>query len=115
MKRKTPIAAVGLGLAAGLLLVGQAALADVYLRKGDQEINVVDKNGKLYCTRISDGYEMCNGMAIASDGSYQGKTMKHPDMPRFMTFNGTVVIASNGLKIKGCAVGMCDSEVWQKK
>ena len=108
-------AAGGLALVAGALLAGQAALAETYLRKGSQEIEVVDRGGKLYCTRVSDGYEMCNGMARAGDNTYKGRTMKHPDMPRFMTFNGTVVIGASSLKIKGCAVGICDSETWTKK
>jgi hypothetical protein len=41
--------------------------------------------------------------------------MKHPDMPGFMTFNGTVTFGSNGLKIRGCAVGVCQSEIWTNK
>ncbi|MDU8928705.1 hypothetical protein RXV86_15040 [Alisedimentitalea sp. MJ-SS2] len=97
-----------------LTLVGMAH-ADSYIRKGSQEIKVVNKNGKLYCTRASDGYEMCNGMTEREDGSWRGKKMKHPDMPRWMSFNGTVVFTNAGLKIKGCAVGMCDSESWSKK
>lgn len=114
MTLRNRAAAGGLALAAALT-AGQAAFADIYLRKGSQEINVVDKGGKLYCTRQSDGYEMCNGLVKAADGSYKGKTMKHPDMPKFMTFNGTVILSGASLKIKGCAVGVCDSETWSKK
>lgn len=115
MKLRNAISKGAFVLAAGIVLAGQMALADVYLREGNQEIEVVDRGGQLFCTRTSDGYEMCNGMTKAADGSYQGRTMKHPDMPKFMTFNGTVVIGSNALQIKGCAMGICDSEVWQMK
>lgn len=94
--------------------IAPAVSAEIYIRKGDQEIEVVDKDGALWCTRKSDGYEMCNGMAKTGDFEYAGKTMKHPDMPGFMTFNGTVTIGQNALKIEGCALGMCDAEVWNK-
>lgn len=101
--------------ALGLVCAAGAASADTYIRKGDQDISVTQKGGLLYCTRVSDGYELCNGMAQGDDGAWRGKKMKHPDMPGFMRFNGTVIIGANALKIKGCAVGMCDSEVWAKK
>lgn len=103
------------GLVALCLSIPAMASADTYLRKGTEEISVTDKGGALYCTRVSDGFELCNGMTKSEDGAWRGKKMKHPDMPGFMRFNGTVVIGANALQIKGCAVGMCDSEVWQKK
>lgn len=107
----------------GILLaasVGSTALAmGDYVRKGkqgDEIITVTNKGGKLFCTRKKDGFEMCHGMAKEGD-AWKGKKMKHPDMPGFMTFNGTVTFSGNGLKIKGCAVGnsMCDEEKWSKK
>lgn len=105
---------LGLGLSAmiGLTAFTGAAMADEYIRKDDQIIDVVIKDGQLFCTRRSDGYEMCNGMTKQDDGTWQGKNMRHPDMPKFMKFKGTVTFGSNGLKIKGCALGMCDEEVW---
>lgn len=106
---------VAAALAAVVSLGATAAAADIYLRKGDQEISVVKKDGALLCTRVSDGYEMCNGMTQSADGAWRGKKMKHPDMPGFMRFNGTVTFAATSLTIEGCALGMCDSEVWQKK
>lgn len=102
-------------LAVALALAAGAAQADSFIRKGDQEIAVTQRDGRLYCTRVADGYEMCNGMTQSDDGAWRGKGMKHPDMPGFMKFNGTVIIGSNALKIKGCAVGICDSEVWARK
>ncbi len=85
-----------------------------YLRKDTQEIVVFVNDGKLYCRRIADNFELCHGMEEQPDGSWTGDKMKHPDMPGFMTFNGTVTFREGELTIKGCAVGnsMCDSEVW---
>lgn len=99
-----------------LAAVTTTVAADTYIRKGKEAINVAVKGGKLYCTRTSDGFEMCNGMAKSGAG-YAGSSMKHPDMPGFMTFNGKVSMSGSSLTIKGCAVGesMCDSETWTKK
>ncbi len=109
---KTALAAA----AALLALAAVPATADTYIRKGDQAIDVAVKGGKLYCTRSSDGFEMCNGMT-KSGSAWTGGGMKHPDMPGFMSFNGTVTMTASSLTIKGCAVGqsMCDSETWKKK
>lgn len=107
-------AAALLGLVAAVATAA-AAPADTYVRKGDQDISVVVKDGLLFCTRVKDGYEMCNGMAKQPDGTWKGKKMKHPDMPHFMSFNGTVTFMTDSLKIRGCTLGICDSEVWQKK
>ena len=44
--------------------------------------------------------------------------MKHPDMPGFMTFNGTVTTTAKGLKVQGCAVGQSmrfPPEAWTRK
>ncbi|NOX42086.1 MAG: hypothetical protein GXP05_16815 [Alphaproteobacteria bacterium] len=89
-----------------------------YLRKGTQEIRVFTDAGKLYCRRTSDDFELCHGMEEQADGSWQGDSMKHPDMPKFMTFNGTVIIGTNRkMSIKGCAVGntLCDQEIWDEQ
>ncbi|MCB1367899.1 MAG: hypothetical protein KDK00_09060 [Rhodobacteraceae bacterium] len=98
-----------------------AAAADVnktYMRKGDQEIRVFTHEGLLYCRRTSDDFEMCHGMAEAGAGTFKGDKMKHPDMPQFMTFDGTVVIGGNKkLSIEGCMIGgaMCDKEFWDEQ
>lgn len=108
---------------AGLVLSvsGAAVLAeDVdrnYLRKGTDTIHVFTQDGKLFCQREGDGFELCHGMEKQANGEWKGKKMKHPDMPSFMTFNGTVIIGSNQkLSIKGCAMGnsMCDQEIWDE-
>ncbi len=113
---KQHIFSVAITTLAALAVTAGTAAADTYVRKGSQAINVAVKGGKLYCTRASDGFEMCNGMA-KSGGGYAGSGMKHPDMPGFMTFNGSVSMAASSLTIKGCAIGqsMCDSETWTKK
>ena len=99
------------------LMLGTASSAETteYLREGSETIQVIKQNGKLYCRRVSDGYEMCNGMVEQADGTWQGRKMKHPDMPGFMKFRGTVTFKSTGLSIKGCAIGICDTENWTKK
>jgi len=95
-----------------------AEVNKTYMRKGTQEVRVFTSKGKLYCRRTSDNFEMCHGMTKVSAGTYKGNKMKHPDMPKFMTFDGTVVIGSNKkLSIKGCMVGgaICANEIWDEK
>ncbi|MBI1218054.1 MAG: hypothetical protein GC186_05845 [Rhodobacteraceae bacterium] len=105
--------------ATALFLAAGMASADTYIRKGNQDISVVVTDGKLFCTRVSDGFEMCNGMLKQPDGTWKGGHMKHPDMPGFMRFNGTVTFTPTdkptGLTIQGCALGICQSEAWPKK
>lgn len=119
MRKLTNIA--GLALAGFVLgFAGHAAAQEMvvtdYIRKDKDTINVFVKDGGLYCNRASDKFEMCHGMSKDGD-AWKGKKMKHPDMPGFMTFNGTVTTTEDTLTIKGCAVGnsMCDTEVWTKK
>lgn len=110
---------MGLALAALVALSAAPAVAETtqWLRKGDQVINVSTDGGRLMCTRVSDGFEMCNGMTSQGGGVWKGPKMKHPDMPGFMTFRGTVIIGATQLKIEGCVLGgaVCDSEIWTKK
>ncbi len=84
-----------------------------YLRKGKQTIVLTMRDGRLFCRRQADGFEMCNGMAPASDGTYRGKNMRHPAM-KVMKFNGTVTFTDGGLNIRGCALGICKAENWTK-
>ena len=61
------------------------------------------------------GFVMFKG--IKKQGKVWKGDMKHPEMPGFMTFNGTVsMIGPNKLKVQGCAIGnsMCDAEVWTR-
>lgn len=76
-------------------------------------------SGKLCCKITKgavSGFEMCHGMTKTGDNVWQGGGMKHPEMPGFMTFNGTVTLTGSTLSIKGCAVGQvfCDAETWTK-
>ena len=121
---------VGSGMAlrivsAGLLAAAVTAPAFAagvegnWTRKNGDTVVASVKGGKLYCkiTKGSKpGFEMCNGMA-ESGGKWTGKKMKHPKMPGFMTFNGTVTVSGNSLSIKGCAVGQsaCDAETWTRQ
>jgi hypothetical protein len=107
--------AFGLAAAMAVTFSAPMAFAEIYLREGNQQIEVTKTDGRLSCLRTSDSYEMCNGMTEQADGTWKGKKMKHPDMPRWMSFNGTVTFNDTGLKIKGCALGICDSENWTKQ
>ena len=101
---------------AAIVFSASAATADTYTRPhktGEQQITVVITDGSLWCTGVSDGFEMCNGMTENEDGTWGGKNMRHPDMPKWMKFKGTVYFNDGGLKIKGCAI-ICDSEDWTK-
>jgi uncharacterized protein (DUF2147 family) len=74
---------------------------------------------KLCCKIVegaSPGFEMCHGMTQTGPDEWQGQGMKHPEMPGFMTFNGTVKLDGPTLNIKGCAIGQafCASEEWTK-
>jgi uncharacterized protein (DUF2147 family) len=120
MMKKMTIAAIAL-VATSTVLGGFAASAQevnkTYLRKGDQVIRVFTVEGKLFCRRVSDEFEMCNGMDLSSTSTYEGPNMKHPDMPSFMTFVGTAVLGSNKkMSIQGCvAGGICAKEVWDEQ
>ncbi|MCF6275388.1 MAG: hypothetical protein L3J05_06465 [Robiginitomaculum sp.] len=90
-------------------------------RKKGQDVRVSFKDGAMYCTIINrtkksgkakKDFEMCHGMTAEGD-AWKGKKMKHPEMPKFMTFKGTVTVDGDVLKIKGCA-GICDSEKWDR-
>ncbi len=61
------------------------------------------------------GFVMFKG--IKKQGKAWKGDMKHPEMPGFMTFNGTVtMVGANRLKVQGCAIGnsMCDAETWTR-
>ena len=108
--------AVTLG-AATLATTASADVLGTYVRKGDQVITLHTEDGLLYCTRASDGFELCHGMAEQPNGTWKGKKMKHPDMPKFMTFNGTVTFGAGMVSLKGCAAGnsLCQSEDWPQQ
>lgn len=118
MKYAKVICAGLAGLALSVAAAHAAGPEGLWERKNGDTVQVSIKGGKLYCT-ITDGskpgFEMCHGMDGAGN-SWSGKKMKHPSMPGFMKFNGTVSVSGNSFKIKGCAIGqaMCDSETWTR-
>ncbi|WP_095011784.1 DUF2147 domain-containing protein [Tsuneonella mangrovi] len=112
-------------IAMGLVLAGIAATpalardpSGTYKRPNGDIVKVWVNENKLYC-KIEKGkkvgFEMCHGMGPQGEDWF-GKHMKHPGMPGFMTFNGTVTSNDTSMKIKGCAMGkaFCDSEIWTK-
>ena len=109
-------AALG-ALAFAPTLASAEGVDGLYSRPNGTTAKVWTCGGNL-CAKVQEtGYDMfLSGIAPAGDGKWQGD-MKHPDMPQFMTFNGTVTATGKGLKVQGCAVGqsMCDSETWTRK
>ena len=97
------------------LVPQQASATGTYMRKGTQAVKVYVSGGRLYCKRISDGFEMCNGMR-KSGSKWKGNKMHHPDY-NFMNWTGTVKISGKSLWIQGCVGNtfLCASETWKKK
>jgi uncharacterized protein (DUF2147 family) len=97
-----------------------ATIVGNYTRPNGDPVQVFECNG-LLCGRISggerEGFEMLHGMRSTAAGEWQGSEMKHPGMPGFMTFNGTVTLEGASLSVRGCAIGqaMCDAEVWTRQ
>lgn len=110
-----------IGVALATLVSSPAVAGDPsgrYQRPNGDRVIVWVADGKLYC-RVEQGkrpgFEMCHGMMPQGENWF-GKGMKHPSMPGFMTFNGTVSSDPEKITIKGCAMGkaMCQSETWKK-
>ena len=115
------MSAIRWGLVLWLATAAAASAAEtgMYKRPNGDLVEVSVKGGKLYCANVQggqQGFEMRHGMSKTGPGVWQGAEMKHPSMPGFMTFNGTVTFAAAGLSIKGCAIGqsMCDAEDWTR-
>ena len=90
----------------------------LYTRKNGDTVQVFLAEGRLYCRLVTGAqanFEMCYGMTFA-DGAWSGSGMKHPDMPGFMTFNGTLVGGARSIAVTGCVIGksICDGEVWMR-
>jgi len=109
-------ATIFLGLGSGLVL---AEPNGTWKRPNGDTAQMYSCGGKL-CCKITKGampgFEMCHGMTKTGTDTWQGAGMKHPEMPGFMTFNGTVTHSGSTLSIKGCAIGqvVCDAETWTK-
>lgn len=120
MKRSTTLAMAFAVLAGGIAASAAQAqeVNKTYMRKGTEEVRVFSVEGKLYCRRTADEFEMCNGMEKGADGKWTGDQMRHPMMGKNVAFDGTVVIGTNKkMSIQGCQFGglMCDSEVWDEQ
>ena len=110
------IAATFIGLSNGQ---ASADPEGVWQRPNGEIAQFYKCDGKLCCKiakGATPGFEMCHGMAKTGKDMWQGSGMKHPEMPGFMTFNGTVALSGSSLSIKGCAIGQvfCDAETWTK-
>lgn len=96
------------------------AVVGSYLRPNGDLVEVYDCES-LLCGRIASGersgFEMLHGMTNAGPNEWRGNQMKHPSMPGFMTFNGTVTAEGDALSVRGCAIGQsfCDAEVWRRR
>lgn len=105
---------------AGIVTSGNAAGVLDKWKRPNGTIAEVYMCGSKLCGKIiagqPAGFEMFHGMTKVGPMQWQGSEMKHPSMPAFMTFNGTVTLSGNILKVKGCAVGqsMCDEETWTR-
>lgn len=128
MTRFKRILGVSVACAVGCLLPQSAVASDApsgeispagyYTRKNGDTVHVTIGNGLLFCKIVKGSkpnFEMCHGMKQGG-AAWTGKKMKHPGMPRFMTFNGTVTFDAQTLSIKGCAMGksLCDKETWTR-
>ncbi len=112
---------IALATAAATVFVATAAHAGItgnYKRPNGSIAKVWMCGGGL-CGKVvkgkGSGTVMFNGIKKA--GKVWKGDMKHPDMPSFMTFNGTITPMGGGkIKVQGCAIGqsMCDAETWVK-
>jgi uncharacterized protein (DUF2147 family) len=105
-----------LGLGSGLVLADPNG---TWKRPNGETAQVYSCGGKLCCKitqGVQVGFEMCHNMTKTGADTWEGAGMKHPEMPGFMTFNGTVSYSGSSLSIKGCAIGQsfCDAETWVK-
>ncbi len=92
----------------------QAETLGTYLRDGTEPVRVFIENGRLYCTRVEDGFEICNGMESAGENMWQGDGLKNPDGPRWVSARGTITVSQNEMALEGCMMGgaICKSMTW---
>lgn len=119
MIKKTLISSAALAILAGMALSTTASAEGAYgewLRPDGTIALTSEVEGGMRAEIISGdqtGMVMFSSLKPSGDNQWKGD-MKHPDMPGFMTFNGTVTYKDEGLEVQGCAVGgsMCDAESW---
>lgn len=97
-----------------LATTAQATVLGTYLRDDVDPVTAYIEDGLLFCARVSDDFELCNGMEEQADGSWHGETLKNPDMPSFMKFSGTIVFEEGQMVLEGCTMGgkVCKSKTW---
>lgn len=121
MKLTTSLKGVALVCATLLLGTGGALAAgpDGNWKRPNGSIAKVWSCGGGLCGKVvsggGSGTTMFNGIKKVSGNKWKGN-MKHPSMPSFMTFNGTVTLSGDAMHVQGCAMGdsMCDAEDWSR-
>ncbi len=110
MKYKTTLALAFLAGTSPL----QAETLGVYLRDGTEPVQVHVEEGLLYCTRVSDGFEICNGMENTGENTWEGDKLKNPDGPRWISARGTITVGETEMALQGCMMGgaVCKSMTW---
>lgn len=110
---KTLITALALSTSL-LATASTAEIIGTYLRAEGDPVLAHIESGLLFCTRVSDGYEICNGMAQQESGAWSGEKLKNPDMPGFMKFAGSIVFTDTQMELEGCTMGgsVCKSQIW---
>lgn len=119
MRPRMPLVIIGCALLASVADASADEVVGKWKRPNGTIAEVYGCDGKL-CGKVITGdpadFEMFHGMTRVGPAQWQGSEMKHPGMPTFMTFNGTVTLSGDTLNVKGCAVGqaMCDAETWTR-
>ncbi len=92
----------------------QAETLGTYLRNGTEPVRVFTQDNQLFCTRISDGFEICNGMESQGNNIWQGDRLKNPDGPSWIRARGTIIVSENEMALEGCMMGgtICKSMAW---
>lgn len=97
-----------------------ADILGTYTRPNGDTLEVADCEGQL-CAHMTGGdktgLEMLHGMESTGPNEWRGNQMKHPDMPGFMTFGGSVTASGDTLNVRGCMLGgaFCDAEIWTRQ
>jgi len=87
------------------------------MRDGTDPVRAYTENNQLFCTRVSDGFEICNGMEAEGNNIWQGDNLKNPDGPRWLSARGTITVSETEMALEGCTMGgaICKSMVWLRQ
>lgn len=91
-----------------------AGAAGSYKRPNGKTAKVWMCGGKL-CASSGGTNMFLGGLRKSGKNRWSGK-MKHPEMPSFMTFNGSAKLSGKKMIVRGCMVGQsgCKAETWRK-